>query len=229
VALGGRGGINNAPLFEFAEFAINEDLLRTESLLHIHGFRKQPASVSYPVAGYLVAQFLSQKGIEPLLDIYTSYSAGNPNLIDAIHPNHFRFEHYDSPEPAVQLISEIPSETSLLIRDDSSDSQLFADDSFYYFQLRDTTILGTDHIVDAYKSTRFETLLNKPLPVGTHYLITLNESEIAIYDVLTNQLLANYVSSFQPDPRSIKTVCGAYLFKIRRSIFSASFTELYLP
>jgi hypothetical protein len=49
--------------------------------------------------------------------------------------------------------------------------------------------------------------------------IRINDNEIAIYNLLTNNLMANYVSGFTTDMKRVQKENGFYEFSIRKDIF----------
>jgi hypothetical protein len=51
------------------------------------------------------------------------------------------------------------------------------------------------------------------------YLITANENEIAVYNLFTNNLLANFVSSFSVPYKPANNQNGYYKFSIIKDVF----------
>ena len=60
---------------------------------------------------------------------------------------------------------------------------------------------------------------------GEKYLIRVNESEVAVYNLFTNNLIGNYVSGFSVDMKPVPKENGYYKFLMNKNIFDESFDK----
>jgi hypothetical protein len=56
---------------------------------------------------------------------------------------------------------------------------------------------------------------------GEKYLMIANESEISIYNLFTNNLIANYVMSFAVPQQSVPQKDGYFRFKVKKDLFDS--------
>ena len=94
-------------------------------------------------------------------------------------------------------------------------------EEFYYFHTKASKLFFSDNENDKkHRSKQYNTLFPEKEYKGDKYLILINEEEINIYNLYTNNLIACYVSAFSPSQVSVPQRNGWFSFTVRKSIFN---------
>ena len=108
-------------------------------------------------------------------------------------------------------------------------TRICENDERYYFAMKDTLLIPTRDTCKYYRIRKFEEVLGKKAYQGKKYLILACSSEISMYNLYTNNVIANFISSFSIPSQSISEYDGFYRFHVRKNIFENELKELYKP
>lgn len=233
VALGGRGGKEPDVILNLGSFLYNSKMLDYSSLLSKEGFRQINVSLSYPVSGLYNKFLIEQIGIKRYLELYGKYS-GTANEVEGM-----KIDESELPERAAwhefigvysqkKAIDFENSQTQTQLIYDGASARIFEDLRSYYFNLRDTLLIGADTKRHEYHSKKFYGVFGNRKYQGEKYLILANASEISIYNLFTNNLIANYVSSFSDTHSPVPSENGLYYFTVRKYIFNAELKSILM-
>ena len=95
-------------------------------------------------------------------------------------------------------------------------------DSFYLVQSKGNILISTPDKQKNYLSKTFNEYFPDNDYNGEKYLIRINNSEIAVYNLYTNNLIANYVSGFTIDMKPVPKEDGFYKFQFRKYLIEES-------
>jgi len=231
VAFGGRGGKEPDVILSLGLFLYNSKMLDYSSLLSKEGFRQVNVSLSYPVSGLYNKFLIEQIGIEKYLELYQKYS-GTADEVERM-----KIDESELPERATWHgflvdysqkkaidFENSKSETQLIY--DGASARIFEDLLSYYFNLRDTLLIGADTNWREYQSKKFYGVFGNRKYQGEKYLILANANEISIYNLFTNNLIANYVSSFSDTHSPVPSENGSYYFCVSKYIFDAELKSI---
>ena len=233
VAFGGRGGKEPDVILSLGSFLYNSKMLDYSSLLSKEGFRKVNVSLSYPVSGLYNKFLIEQIGIERYLELYRKYS-GTADEVERM-----KIDESELPERATwhgflvhysqkKAMDFENSKTRTQLIYDGASARIFEDLQSYYFNMRDTLLIGADANWQEYQSKKFHGFFGNREYQGEKYLILANASEISIYNLYTNNLIANYVSSFSDTHSPIPSENGLYYFTVRKYIFDAELKSILM-
>lgn len=227
VALGGRGGLAKEPLFSFAEFALLNNFIDQKQLFDIDSFSGIDASITYPVSGYLLYLYNKNFDTSEFLKLYSEFGSDTREKIPKIPSSLFSFQRTAADTfEYIEFIGKenIPDDLRLIAND--GENQISSNEEWYYFSLSDTVLIASDIPVENFKSNKFSEIFpERPYP-DVQYLISVNEAEIAIYDLYTNDLLTNYIASFHENPTPIPFIENRVYFRIRKEFFNSSLIRL---
>jgi len=233
VAFGGRGGKEPDVILSLGLFLYNSKMLDYSSLLSKEDFCRVNVSLSYPVSGLYNKFLIEQIGIEKYLELYQKYS-GTANEVEKmkIHENELperatwhKFIDDYSQKKAIDFEN---SNTQTQLIYDGASARIFEDFQNYYFNLRDTLLIGADPNCKEYQSKRFYEVFENRKYQGERYLILANANEISIYNLFTNNLIANYVSSFSDTHSPVPSEDGLYYFSVRKYIFDSKLKSILM-
>lgn len=229
VALGGRGGLSPEPLFTFADFALQSGFLEAGDLLTLSGFAQTPPSMSYPVAGFVVQNFIAEHGMDTFLKLYKQYSSNKFEDIPSIDNEDFEIEVMNSaPYKSLNLLDENFDFTSLNTIDTCKNNSIYEDAEAYYFNIKDTLLIESDTNLSPtiYQSSKFEEVFPDDDYHQQRYLLIVNDAEIALYDLFTNTLLTNHVAGFQRNPTPFRTDNSSFKFSIDKGVLNALISNI---
>ncbi|MCE1163799.1 MAG: hypothetical protein LWX07_00195 [Bacteroidetes bacterium] len=224
VAMGGRGGREPYIIHDVGYFLARSGFYDYRELLNRQKFAGVDASISYPLCGLYNLFLIKTIGMEKYLDIYRKYSA---NLND-VNLSEIRAE--DLPDENIwkkYLDSGYRSGAIVPAADDKPERQLVKTayfilgdcDSSYKIGVRDTVFLTDKNPTPAYLCGRFKELFPSRVYNGEKYAIIAGENEILIYNLYTNNLIADYTPSLAIPPADILKVNGFCFFCIPKRIF----------
>ena len=222
VALGGRGGKEPQIITDMGYFLETSGFLSYKELLSYNGFYQNDASLSYPVSGLYVSFLLEEMGIDKFIILYEKYNS-NDSFSKSINPkdlppdkewkyfinNYLTMKNIQFPEKLmgnnnINMDNLIISET----------------EEFYHFQTKTNIILFERKFDRYYRSKQYNVLFPKMEYKGGKYLILIEEEEINIYNLYTNNLIACYVSAFSSSHLPVPQRNGWFTFTVRKSIFN---------
>ena len=94
-------------------------------------------------------------------------------------------------------------------------------EEFYHFQTKSNELLLSEIEYDKkYRSKQFNLLFPEKKYNGAKYLILIEEEEINIYNLYTNNLIACYVSAFSSPQLSVPHKDGWFTFAVGKSAFN---------
>jgi hypothetical protein len=231
-AFGGRGGKEPEVILRLGLFLQKSNMLDYTDLLSKDGFYDADASLSYPLAGLYNRFLFDEVGVEKYIALYKKYS-GTADEIDRMTIDHADLPHTDhwrefieefsrqrsiEPEPEFPAAEKIYSVRSARILEDSTR---------YYFEIKDTLLVPSPDGSDAPGSRKFTELFGDGEYRGEKYAILASASEISIYNLYTNNLIANYVRAFSIPPEPVPCDNGLYRFSVKKSVFDEDLGTLY--
>ena len=199
-------------------------MLEYTSLLTRKDFTQVDASMSYPLSGLYNFFLIKEIGIDAYLKMYRNYS-GTAEDVDSMMiriedlPLKTRWQQFIDRYSEEKMIGfDVDESKGLLIYTDPT-TRIYENDERYYFVMKDTLLIPTRDTCIYYRSRKFEEVLGKKEYQGEKYLVLASSSEISIYNLYTNNLIANCVCSFSIPPQSVPEYDGSYRFHVRKNIF----------
>jgi len=184
--------------------------------------------MSYPLSGLYNLFLINEIGIENYLKLYLEYSSDNINgsLIDSTElPLQLNWDEFVNNFSSDNEIKIEFTEESLETLIEDSTYILKGNEEYYLLETKESILISTKENEKNYISKIFnETYPNKNYN-GEKYLIRVNDSEVAVYNLLTNNLIANYVSGFSVDMKPVPKENGLYKFLINQAIFDEEITH----
>ena len=222
VGFGGRGGRNPEVIRKVGEYLLNSGIMELPALYTKDGFNSEDASMTYPVVGFYNFNLFKEIGLESYLQLYKKYSSGEANI------NNVKIMKEDIPdfkkykENSTITFPGKSIETSL----NNYEYNVYDKNDNYIFSMKDTMLISTGDCEPGYQSKKFDEMVKTRKYNGEKYLILVSESEILIYNLFTNILIANFVSSFEIPAVSVpKRNNGYYDFIISKKYFDEDLTK----
>ena len=228
VAVGGRGGIERGVMTEMACFLVESGMANMDELLSAEGFTQSHSSISYPVCG-LYSEFLLQEiGINSFFDLYRRNSTVQENIGGLLLnkgelPAESKWLAYVKKRGAQHAIELEPSDKDF--KEIYSDSLIAISmgPSQYLIRTRAKAAFGGGDIRGNYHSTIFAQEFGEREYREEEFAIVANSDEIKIYNLYTNNLIANLVGSFRNPALTIPSENGVFSFVVNKSAFNTSF------
>ncbi len=221
VALGGRGGKIPDVILDMGYYLQKKGFLNYKEIQTFKGFYDNNASLSYPLAGLYVKFLLEHLSLDDFLKLYRTSGASRYNLTklnvkllpDEAEWTDFlgKYTQYSKIEPHDPENNIKSSKTDTLIITDNQD--------YYYFWAKNSINLFGESTGNA-KSRLIDQDFPDQIYNGENYLLKIFDSEISIYDLNTNNLIANYVNSFDTTAKAVFNINGWYTFKVKKSVLS---------
>ncbi len=230
VTTGGRGGKEPEIILDLGVFLTKSELLDYSVMLTKKDFYKVDASFSYPLCGLYNYFLIKQIGIEKYLTIYQKFSGSASNVEEMIIKENellarTKWNTFINDESQFSYIDfENPKVDAKLIYQDEK-SEIREDLENYYFKLKDTLLIKTEKINDKFQSKKFSEIYPELQYKNEKYLILVNENEISIYNLFTNNLISNLVASFCIPFEPIPYEDGFYFFRVEKSVFDEELKE----
>lgn len=230
VSSGGRGGLSRNVMLRTGLYLTN-NFVSYEEYLGLDNFIKEDASFSYPVSGLYNAFLISRMGIDKYLELYKeySYSLDNPNrIINADYlPDKSEFSNFK--DSIIKTVLIIPlykqdEEAEYFNRIMGSDKKYYASykSDYYIYKVPSSFVMNSGGECYNYESKKFNEKIPDKKYDGSKYLITIDSSEISVYNLFINTLIANYSINFETNNKKIMKSDGYYYIKINKSIFDDS-------
>jgi translation initiation factor 2 beta subunit (eIF-2beta)/eIF-5 len=211
VALGGRGSQSANVLNDIGYYLIKNNISDYKNIFETDGFKNEDATISYPIAG-VFSRYLIEKNIDDYLKFYKNLSGTfediNKIKLNSVNSNIFSdFERY---------ISKYKYSEDIAFKNNNNFIQIKSDKSFF---------LTPENSYKNYTSGKFIEILKEREYKGEKYYFAINENEINIYNLYSNELIASYVNSFEQNP--VKYFTGSeYFFFISESLLDEDYKSL---
>jgi hypothetical protein len=226
VAYGGRGGKEPDIFNNMAVYLQKSGAMNFNEILNKEDFSKVDASMSYPLSGLYNKFLIDKLGIVKYLKLYRKYSSddsGISNLsVDTLDfPSGSAWDNYlDSVSGNYDLKTGkdiYTSDYKLMI--DKPNYKIYTNTISYMFEIKDTVLFSSEEKYPGYISSKFREVFPARNYEFQKYLITADSSEISIYNLYTNNLIAKYVSSFAIPPENVYRKDGFYIFTLPHNYF----------
>jgi hypothetical protein len=226
VAYGGRGGKEPDIFSSMAVYMLKSGFMNYNEILNKEDFSKADASMSYPVSG-LYNKFLIHKlGIVNYLKLYRKYCSDNLGINNLIvdtldFPPYNDWEKYldsVSKNPAIKTGNNIHTNDYKLFLD-KKNYRIYTNATSYLFEIKDSVLLNSEVKYPGYLSYKYHEVYPGRSYDSQKYLITADSGEISVYNLLTNNLIAKYVSSFAIPPANVYSKDGFFIFTLPHNLF----------
>ena len=233
VALGGRGGKEANVILDLGYFLFKSGLVDLESLLDEKKFLELDASLAYPVSGLYTLFLLRETGIERFLELYRRYSrteqGSGPLKIKPAHlPPPERWESFLNSSKQFDRVSLDKPDHPGAPFFDAKGARIYDAGESYFFQLNGGLAIWEDEKIEGYQSSKFREVLPGASYLGEKYMILANEEEISVYNLYSNNLIANLVASFSIPQVSIEPVRGWIEFCLDKRLFDKPLERLQI-
>lgn len=232
VAFGGRGGKEPNIILDIGLFIHKSELPDFSLLLSKKGFSTVDASLSYPLSG-LYNLFLVEKiGMEEYLKIYRKYSGSaqqieNSKMDQGELPAISDWKDFiDRADFSSIGFEKLKDGRQMIFHNKST--RIYEDAIKYYFSMRDTLLIKTGEVYDGYQSKKYNEIFPNRNYNGEKYLILVNDLELSIYNLYTNNLIGSFVGTFSIPNSSIPIENGYYRFSIRKSVFDEDLKNVFI-
>ena len=222
VAFGGRGGYEPGVILNLGKFLKESEFLKVKQLFSADEYKTCDVSMTYPLSGLYNLFLFNNTGIEKYLHIYLKYSlmdiSGLVIKQDEL-PSELDWDDYVKNFTNDQLVSvDFPEENFKTLAEDSS-YFIKENNDFYFLETKDDILISISYEEKGYISKKFNELYPDKLYNRKKYLVRVNDSEVAVYNLFTNNLIANYVSGFSVDIKPVPNKNGFYKFAVQKKIF----------
>jgi hypothetical protein len=219
VALGGRGGKEPEVILNLGQFLVESGFLTYKELLNSDDFKNNDASMSYPLSGLYNEFMLETFQYDKYEKLYRKYSAGNTNgmvISEDDLPGEKSWLEFTGNRNKNNLISFESNESEFKTIQSDSSFILKESDSFYLIESKGNILISATDKPGNYLSKTFSEYFPDKNYNSEKCLIRINDNEIAVYNLYTNNLIANYVSGFSLDMKPVPKEDGFYKFAIRK-------------
>jgi hypothetical protein len=226
VAYGGRGGKESDIFSSMAVYLNKSGFMNYIEILNLEDFKKVDASMSYPVSGLYNKFLIDKLGIDKYLKLYRKYSSDDSG-INMLSVDTLEFPSYNEWNKFQDSVSENPAlktgnniytgDYNLLL--DKNNYRIYTNSTSYLFEIKDTALLVSWDKYPGYISSKYREIFPTRNYDSQKYLITADSSEISVYNLFTNNLIAKYVSSFAVPPKNVRRKDGFYIFTLPHNLF----------
>jgi hypothetical protein len=230
VALGGRGGKEPDVILSLGQFLAESGFLDYKELLNENDYKNFDASMSYPLSGLYNKFLLQTNTFDEYINLYRKYSGFNISRIEILADdleNENKWNEYLS----------VNSFTSVKIDFDETGFNTFSENinckvkekgEEYLFETSRNVLISTpDKQINYISKIFMDSYFDKEYE-GEKYLIKVNDSEISIYNLYTDNLIANYVSGFTAEMKPVPKENSFYKFTVKKNIFDESKEHLII-
>jgi len=231
VACGGRGGMEPGVLLSLGSFLFRSGFVDDSTLLDKKEFGQLDASLTYPASALYTRYLIGTMGMGKYLELYRTHSgvAGDPAVTritadelggDSAWQSYVRM----SASNEAIAIDHAPVDARLVLEDPTT--RVTEDSARYYFQLSGSVLVPSEEVFPTYRSRKFEELFPGKTYRGEKYLIRVNEEEVAVYNLFTDNLLASYAASFTIPPKQVPRSGGRFSFSIEKRLFDEPIKQI---
>lgn len=230
VALGGRGGKEPMPILTLGRFLQESGMLDYQNLLSADGFRQVDPSMSYPLSGLYNLFLLERIGAQPYLDLYLNHSGSDDEVSQMtvaanVLPPDSAWQEFARNFTSRFLVGFDPPPGDAPVILDDSTATVWETDDRYYFAVEDTLLLGHDAADRNRRSKRFTELFGERSYAGQRYAVVADAAELSVYDLRTNNLVANYVAGFSLPSEPVPYAVGRYRFWVLKRVIDLDGTD----
>ncbi len=223
-AYGGRGGIDPGALLPLGRFLYASDYVELRSLLTKDGFDQLDASLTYPAAGLYNRFLVGTIGIRRYLGLYRVHSGffadSTTRYIDPSElPDEARWKSFLAGSAAEPVINLDSTACGAHIIFQAGTSTVCEDSTRYHFLLADNLVVPGNARYPGYVSRIFREMMPQEQYKGEKFLIRVSDNEVAVYNLFTNTLIADYAMSFSLPPKKVTRVGGRLSFNLRKDAF----------
>ncbi|MCW8810386.1 MAG: hypothetical protein OQJ93_00040 [Ignavibacteriaceae bacterium] len=226
VALGGRGGSEPGIILNLGKFLEQSGLLKINQLSNADEYKTYDVSMSYPLSGLYNFFLINEIGIENYLKLYRKYSSENiigSSINQDELPSEVSWNAFVNNYTNAQIIKIDFSDDDFNTIAKDSNCTIKENCELYQFEINDDILILTPEREEGYVSKKFNELYPDKNYYGEKYLIRVNDNEAAVYNLFTNNLIANYVSGFSVSMRAVPKENGFYKFAVQKEIFNDGF------
>lgn len=232
VSTGGRGGKTPEILNELGAFLLSSEWVSIEHLSAVSGFYSQNASMSYPSSGTYVRYLIEEVGIERFLELYREYSSTSHTSI----PEKIDISNLHTGASWAKYLEDTASKKSIRPFEVSQVKELVPPFSFHYSEEKGSILFGVPSqslyqgpsMQKGYSSFLFKELMPEKEYPGSKYYIRASDSEVGVYDLHTNTMIAFYAQAFSDPPMPVTTKDGLFYFEIHKNVFE-NFQQELIP
>jgi hypothetical protein len=221
VAVGGRGGKEPQVIINLGYYLVDSGFMNYKDLLDADGFKNYDASMSYPMCGLYNDFMLGIYVFDEYLKIYRKYSSKNITGMK-ISPDDLAYErdwsNFLSQAPRYITIKTDFDETGYRTILEDSLFLLKEKDEYYLIETRGNILISTPVKEDNYTSKTFIEYFPDKDYKEEKYFLRISNTEVALYNLYTNNLTGNYASGFTLDMKPVPKENGFYKFLIRRDL-----------
>jgi hypothetical protein len=231
VAFGGRGGKEPKVILDLGLFLQKSNMLNYTSLLSKNDFYKEDVTLSYPLSGLYNLFLINELGVENYLKLYLKYSGSADEVGQMVIPQN----DLPSTDKWESFLDDYSKNRMVELENEGNDLNLIYEDStirvlenstHYFFQMKDVFLIPDGNNFEEFQSKKFNEVFKDRKYSGDKYLITANANEVAIYNLYTNNLIANFVSSFSVPMKTVPEKNGYFEFYVLKSLFDEPLSEV---
>jgi len=231
VALGGRGGKEPEVILNLGCFLEKSGFPSYKDLLNSNNYKSNDASMSYPLSGLYNDFLLKEISIEKYLKLYLKFSSSN-NITSTISTSDLPAE-----EDWLNFLNEYPDNERIKLDFDKNYLEksvehpaftISRQDDYYLFSTMENLLFSDSDNDGKYQSKIFNELFPNSIYNGEKYLLRVNDTEIDVYNLYTNNLIANYASGFTINMKPVPKENGYYKFLLNKDLFDEDLTDLQI-
>ncbi len=231
VALGGRGGKEPKVILDLGLFLEQFDILHYSALLNKEEFINYDATLSYPLSGLYNYFLIKESGIEAYQKIYQKYSGNTSNAVTQFVsgdelPSLENWNVFLSDYSKNKTIDIGLNKNGFTKTYENNAFKIFESSTLYFFQTKDTILISTNIPFNNYQSKKFKEVFPNQNYAEEKYLVISNTNEISVYNLYTNNLIANYTASLTIPMRNVPVRSGYFEFFIQKDVFDEPLSQL---
>ena len=220
VAVGGRGGLEADVLMKIGGFLLDSHLLDYTDLLTPEGFHEVDASLSYPVSGLYHRFLLQQMKMDNYLALYRRFSNKDARFIEVTEndlPKEKAWKSFLKKFDANKIRLQEKGKFKTVL--ENPDFVILENSGSYCFKTKGSLLLRSEETYPFYKSSLIRDKFPELQYAGEKYLILVNSEEVVIYNLFTDNLIADYRSGFTLDFQPLPQIDGFFQFYADKVVF----------
>lgn len=224
VALGGRGGIAAPVSDELGTFLLTSGTIDYRDLLTMKGWNETHASLSYPASGTYNRFLIETFGMSKYLALYRRFSGTAEQVAELSMepgrlPDSELWWKWIAGHSSRPLIDTAETAAGFVEFRRDTVMTLWQDSTRYLIECRDTVLIGGDSSATTPVSLKFREVFPEREYRGERYLILASKEEVQIYNLYTEELIANLVGSLRLPPVTTAVGEGRYRFAVKKTVF----------
>jgi len=235
--LGGRGGRSADVMLQTGEWLRNMNIIPLDTLLSSQSFKEQDASISYPLSALICQRYIEKYGMKKFTNLYKKYSTDedtigslsispidlNLNTLFKQTKNNGNFESIISCRDLSKGLFDSKTNLRPVYQNQNikiwNATSINSKGTYWKFEGLGTFLSKSDDpdifstgSYKGYKSRIFKEKYPDKTYQYEHYLLVIKESEISLYDLYLDQLIAYYSNEFVPADQQIVVNNGKVTF-----------------